>query len=699
MVDKKKLDEVKNFGPNLVTNPDVRERVGNYALTNIKNIINGRGYLESKWIMLERLWRGDPVSRFYPGSQSTHVPEPFKAVESLVPRILEALMPTDNWFRALSLEERRPGQAQAIEKLMREQMEDGDFRKRLEMFVRIMCIQGFAAAKTPYIYEKQEYLYREREEKPVYENGVEVGTKKGKWLEKTFEANRDRTELWPLEIFDFIADPRYDDPVTKGPGCGDRTRKNKEYVHEMITRGIYENITHKQVDELGKKKAKLATGLGEDLRYWAFDNAMMPTKGEDDIIVTEWWGLNPVEADGSRTESVVTYLNEEVCVRIQENKLWHKRRPYVFNQYTSEKGKLYSMGVIEPIIWLVQDLNDMRNTVNHSAAIIANPMLKVEDSANVEDEQMVAAPGKFLRTSNNRGVEPLYVPDMTAVARMAEAMTKQDIVETTGTTRLYYGTAEGGTATEALTRTREANERIKSVIVSMSKNVTKRFLEIAHANNHQFLKEERLVVSSGETGGYEHFKVTPDKLQGPAKFEIMVAPQIELLGIRGQQMMAFMERASANPQVAMGVNWSRLFRIVWTDLFGNREADYIFPPDETYEPVSQEDENRLMLKGIEVKVKSWHNHPEHSRLLEQLFLSPAFDDLKPEVQSIFRAHSLNHDMWMERLRDQASNPQMSPGGMPAPTGTPEKPAYPLAQNAAGVGQQLAAEARAGTQGG
>jgi hypothetical protein len=699
MADKTKVDEQKNYGPNLVVNKDVRERVSTYALQNIQSIVNSRGYLESKWIMLERLWRGDPISRFYPSAHSTHVPEPFKAVESLVPRIMKALMPNPEWFRAIPANEKSKGVSRAIELLLHDQMRDGDFRKNLEMFMRILCIQGFAAAKTPYVRDTQEFYFAEREEKDVYEDGTLVGTKPGRWKKEIFKACRDRTELMPLEIFDFLADPSYDDPIRKAPGCGDRTKVSKEYVHEMLDRGVYAGITHAEIDKLSKKPAKINTGLGADLRYTSIDNAMMTRRGEDGIIVSEWWGKTPLQASGPRTESVCTFLNEEVCVRIQQNRLWHQRRPYLYAQYVPEKGKLYGMGVIEPIIWLVQDLNDMRNTINTSAAIIANPMLKVEDSANVEDEQIIATPGRVLRTSNNKGVEPLYVPDMTAVARMAEAMTKQDIVETTGTTRLYYGTAEGGTATEALTRTREANERVENVVKAASESVTERFLENAHYNNHQFMKEERIVVLTGDTKGYRHFKVTPDKIQGPAKFQIMVAPQIELMGIRGQQMMQFMERVSANPTVQTDMNFGRLARIVWADLFGNREVDYIFPPDDTQELVSQEDENRLMLKGMEVEVKPWHNHIEHARIIQALQLTNEFEELPDRVQDIINTHGMNHEMWIKRLADRETNPQFGPAAAPTQAGSMSAPTAPPPQNAVGMGRVLANQARAGIQGG
>lgn len=697
MADKRRVDEPRNYGENLVTNDEVRTRVTAYVLDQIKNIVNGRSYLDSKAIMLERLWRGDPVSRFYPGTSTTHVPEPFKAVESLVPRIIEGVMPGPDWFKVAPLE---PGQGdpRSIQLLMKQQLEDGNFDERIDMFVRICLIQGTAFAKLPYIWDTRKYFFREKQEKPVYKSGVQIGTERTGWKKKEYEYNRDRTELMPIEWFDFIADPRVQDPVLGGPGCGDRSRQNAEYIFNMLERGVYANITREQIQRMSKMDKTVPMALGETLKYTSVDTAAISRKPEDDFIITEWWGLVPLKNDGERTEAVVTFVNEQVCVRIQENKLWHHSRPYLVSQYIPIKDELYGMGVIEPIVRLCLDVNDMRNTLNHGAAIAANPMLKVEDSADVEDEQVIPVPGRILRCSRAAGIEPLYIPNMSQIAQVAESLSKQDIVEAAGTTRLYYGAeqAAGTTATETYTRTREANVRVKRYIKALGKKM-ERFLQVCHLNNHQFLEEERIVVLTGDIKGYQHLKVTPDKLEGPAKFDVMLAPQIELLGIRGQQMLAYMERTMANPMLAGAIDGKQLMRIIWEDLFGTREVNYIFPEGDQ-RLLSQDDENLVMIKGIEVPVRAYHNHEEHRRNLLKVMSMPEFEEFSDEARSAFVAHFQNHELWAKRLNEQATNPmnQMMPPGAEQ-SGAPGVPA-PGEQGARAFARQLSEQARQGVQG-
>jgi len=698
MADTKDTREQKNYGENLVTNEAIRNRVSAYVLEQIKTIVNGRSYLDSKAIMLERLWRGDPVSRFYPGTSTTHVPEPFKAVESLVPRIIEGVMPGPEWFRVTPVE---PGQGdpRSIGLLLKQQLDDGDFDERLDMFVRICLIQGTAFAKLPYIWDTRKYFFREKQEKPVYKNGIQIDTKRTGWKKEEYEYNRDRTELLPIEWFDFIADPRCQDPVNAGTGCGDRSRQTKEYIFEMIDKGVYANITKEQVSRMSKMDKTVPMGLGETLKYTSVDTASIARRPEDDFIVTEWWGMVPIDSKGGRTEAVVTFINEQVCVRIQANKLWHHSRPYLVSQYIPIKSELYGMGVIEPIVRLCLDVNDMRNTLNHGAAIAANPMLKVEDSADVEDEVIIPVPGRIIRCARQEGIQPLYIPNMSQIAQLSENMSKQDIVETAGTTRLYYGAEQAGgtTATETYTRTREANVRVKRYIKALGKKM-ERILQVCHLNNHQFLDEERIVVLTGDVKGYQHLKVTPDKLEGPAKFDVILAPQIELLGVRGQQMMMYMERTMANPMLAGQIDARQLARIIWEDLFGTREVNYIFP-EADQRLLSQDDENLLLIKGLEIPVRMYHNHEEHRRVLMLVMTMPEFEDFSPEAQAAFMAHFQNHELWAKRLNEQATNPmnQMMAGPGGEASGAPGTQA-PGEQGARAFARQLSEQARQGVQG-
>jgi hypothetical protein len=406
---------------------------------------------------------------------------------------------------------------------------------------------------------------------------------------------------------------------------------------------------------------------------------------------------------------VITVLNEERCVRVQENKLWHQRRPYLYSQYVTIPGQLYGLGVIEPIVWLCQDLNDMRNTVNAAAAIVANPMLKVGDDANVEDEQITASPGKILRCSDVSQVQILAEPDLTGVARLSEQAIKQDINETLGTTRIGYGgdVNSSETATATFTRARESNSRIKEVVKNVARDVIAPFLEMAHCNNHQFMNEERLVVISGDARNYMHFKVTPDKLAGPARFDILLAPQIELIGVRGQQMMMFLERVGANPMLASQINPSGLLKTIWSDMFGDRDVYKVFPQTPDEEDISQWEENWVMESGVEVKVRKHHNHQEHLRIVNMFMMQPKFVGLSPDVQGLFMSHANNHDIYMKRQAEKPPQPvvgpdgePMMPGGMPGGGAQMEAPGLQVRDNEAeSMAQMLGNEARARVQGG
>ena len=71
---------VESLSPNIAgTNAERDERVKSYVMDSVTRILNARYYLESKWLVMDRIWRGDPISRYYPIEQSTAIPEPFSS--------------------------------------------------------------------------------------------------------------------------------------------------------------------------------------------------------------------------------------------------------------------------------------------------------------------------------------------------------------------------------------------------------------------------------------------------------------------------------------------------------------------------------------------------------------------------------------------------------------------------------------------
>ena len=93
---------IENLAPNMAgQNPERDARVKNYVMEDVQRVLNARSYLESKWLVMDRIYRGDPITRYYPIEDSTSVPEPFKMVEVQTPRVALAIMPDQDWFRLI----------------------------------------------------------------------------------------------------------------------------------------------------------------------------------------------------------------------------------------------------------------------------------------------------------------------------------------------------------------------------------------------------------------------------------------------------------------------------------------------------------------------------------------------------------------------------------------------------------------------
>jgi len=87
-VNKDTAPEIPNQRENMAGKSADRDaRALKEVTDHIQAVDSDRAVLVEKWVVLDRLWRGDPVTRFYPGSKTTAVPEPFKQERAATPRI------------------------------------------------------------------------------------------------------------------------------------------------------------------------------------------------------------------------------------------------------------------------------------------------------------------------------------------------------------------------------------------------------------------------------------------------------------------------------------------------------------------------------------------------------------------------------------------------------------------------------------
>lgn len=702
---------VENQSPNIAGQDRLRdERVKSYVMEQVQSVLAARRPLEDMWIVMDRIWRGDAISRYFEVNQSTAIPEAFKMVEVQAPRVAMALMPGKDWFRLQPVRDKAV-EPLAAKALMQEQFADGNLTDRVYRLVQQGAKFGTMIAKVPWRMDRREVTVNQSVTREKYNARGQLIGPEDVTEKKSETINRDRTELRPLSIHDFICDWRYDDPQD-APFNADYSTCTREYVLDMLQAGIkgggtvYQGITREEVMALGVKDP--ATQLpGKDIQMRSTNAQMIRKTEENDLRVLDWWGLADPDETGRRQEYHVIILNDTHVVHISKRNLWHGRRPYLVSPWIPVENELYGIGVIQMIVRLCMDLNDNQNAMNAGTALTVNPMVKAGDSFNVPDEQFNVVPGRVMRGGDVKQLQPFILPDMSRVGRENKDDIRRDIDETVGAPRAWVAGTESGdqTATEFSGKMRAANIRIQPAIVRANAMIMQRFLEMSHYNNQQFLDERRTVLYDGNAGQFFRYEVTPAELAGVARVKALLPPQIELLGLRGQMMMNFLNAVATLGPLAAQQPYRAMLKTAYENQFGREGAEMIFPEEATRFRAPQREEILVMCKGVDVDVHEMDNHAMHIQELAAFIGGPSWDDLSPEIQAKVNAHYANHERWFRLQEEEAAqlpSPDAMAGAAMGAAGAATPPAVPEAFGPAleGVleGRVLGEEARGMQQG-
>jgi len=594
------------------------------------------------------------------------VPEPYKMVSVMAPRVSRALMPGSRWYRLDPVREKsvEPVAARA---LMDEQFKDGKLADRLYRMVQQGAKYGTMIAKVPWVIDRREVKVKQVQDRETFNaEGQLTGTREEtQTLEQTL--NHDRTELRPINIFDAVFDWRYDDAQLT-PCISDYSDVTREFIYDMMAtdiRGggtVFQGITRDEVEELNVPPQPVSLP-GKDLQQYATNAQMIERTAENDLKMLDWWGLLDPYQTGKREEYHVIILNDKYVVHIAKNNLWHGKRPYLISPWEPVENELYGIGVIEMIVRLCLDLNDNQNALNVGTALSVNPMVKAGDGFNIPDQQFTTIPGRVLRGGDVAQLQPFVIPDTSRIGRDTKEDFRRDIDETVGAPRGWVAGLEeaGQTATEFAGKQRAANIRVEPVIIRANANIMQPFLDMSLYNNQQFLEETRTVHYSGNAGQYFRYKVTPKELAGIARVRAMLPPQIELMGIRGQQMMAFMGAVAQLGPLSEQEPFRSMLKISYTNQFGHEDAERIWPEEvEKWRP-PQREELIVMLKGTICDVNELDNHAAHIEELASFMESGHFGELSPEIRAIVNAHYLNHEVYFRRQEELLAQQQQLPG--------------------------------------
>lgn len=147
---------------NLAGDEEVAQRAVAYATAQVKRYEQATGEIFDKWETTDFLLRGNTLSTLFPGSD-IHVPILYTMVETIVPRVVEAITSMKPWFEVEGRDKLDKARASKIQAYLRYEVDRTQLERRMEEIVRTLIAYQFVALKTHWNVEYDERIVRQVE--------------------------------------------------------------------------------------------------------------------------------------------------------------------------------------------------------------------------------------------------------------------------------------------------------------------------------------------------------------------------------------------------------------------------------------------------------------------------------------------------------------------------------------------------------
>lgn len=613
---------------------------------------------QSVMMPLMKLWRlityqlaGNSLSRSSP--EDVHVPELYKAMETIVPRIEEAVTERRPWFRVVP---RRPlfrGGAEAIAGLVDWQFDQANIVSTIQPAIRSMLIY-------------QVGIWHGRWE--VRRRMKSVTTMEKTW-EKELLVRKFSTER--KEVIDYVG-PAVDlvDPLdfiihkraTDAQDAiyvGHRAYVSVDEVRRIGKQLGWINIG-KELDGYVGKRSEWATQIYKDFRDPLERSSaqldMALTKGRPgEIELTILYSRYDLEGNGKFIDCRIVTTCGQLLHEIGENN--EDFRPYAIAHNARNGFSFYGTGHFDNAVRLNQHFDSWHQNFLRGAKMTASPMaFAEEDSEELPESIYQIPPGHIFKGVGN--VRFTSVPDgFIRSAPLVLQTMQRNIEEVVGSFRLNMGQDTNGTATEATLSLQEGNRRTRGLVRGFGDGLGQ-LLQMFYRFNQKYHYDEVEYPVLGKRAFALHtdyVKVGPQHLLDDVKFDLVGLHSLRNNGLKAVGLNALVNGYTpfmvGNPNVDTTV----LLHKAASELIGPDDADEIVkmktPPELL---ISQDEENEALVLGEHIEVNPDDHHDDHRKKLLPLFMAAM--DPKSKMQKGVRMavieHWMNHGLYAERQRIQ-----------------------------------------------
>jgi len=698
--------EAQQEDPNLAGNQDLAARALKYVDTTVSEWTDRMRGLHKRWRATYHMLAGNTLERG--GLEDVHIPEIYKAIETLVPRVEEAILEKSPWFRIVPRRMADQAASETLSAYIDWQFDQADIHDLIQPAIRDMLV-----TQTAIFYVRWEDRVRRRlvrEETREFVNGKLKRNVKGE-RKDVVDYHGPVAEL--VDPFDFIIDTKATTPQ-KAVYVGHRVFMTVDEIRRIGKQRGWVNL-----DKLDEKASTHSTfGVEQNTYKWSRDPTARfsdpdervqnqdgrPSKLEVLILYSKW----SLRDDSVYDDYLMVAVGGRTVLELRKNPNDGQLRPYAAARSTKSGHEFYGTGTFDNAVRLNQHLDHYWQIVMRGAKTAAVPFAFIEDEdGEFPDSLYRITPGKVFPGVSN--VRFSSIPDgFLRAAPMLLGQIQNHIEEVVGSFRINMGQDSNGTATEASLSLQEGNRRTRGIIRAFGGGL-EQLLELFYKYDQQYSFEDVEFPVLGKRGldlRKTHLNIGPADLLDDVKFDLVGLHSLRTYGLKATGLTAFVNSMGpfivANPTAVDQVGLMHEFA---SELIGPDEADRLVKVPTPIDRLrSQELENEVLMAGSEVEVDPDDVDADHLESIEPLFREAirAGSTMHADVKRYVIQHRMHHVYQAQRKQAQekalqARQPQQMLGMPPPEAGGQAAAGGGQSPKAGGMSDALASMAGPGGQ--
>lgn len=510
------------------------------------------------------------------------VPYVFSKIETKLPRIIQAMVAGEDWFKVIGVEEKFDGNAKNHDFLMKYQ-----FNAEIDTILFFMTwykeAMMYGNSFAGVFYEKE--IKKIKEKAPTYidKHGNNLYPNiLGYDFQMKDKVTYDGISLIPIDIFDCFPAPY----GTKINGVKReamdyfivRSEPSVQYLKSMIDRpemvemhGWDKTAIEMVLSSSPRGSGNLDANRSERLAYRG-----LTTVGVDDYACPHYEMFTMWEDD-----TVVSIIDNDIVRNCGPDKypFYEMRKPFVMALDTPVPHELYALGQIKPILRLQYYAQDLENAKLDSVLDLVYPGY----FANIEqiDKDYINTLRKSMRGLHpcvgnpDTVIRPIQKQDNSLIASNEQVNLERLINMTLGSSDIISGqpSKKQGTATEIMSQIEQANFRFDLSIRLLKDFSQKELLMMMIDRNTQYSPKTKNIRGNDDKGQITRQEITPDKLIGNFDVIVKTSPMMGNKVVYAQNLINFLDILNAD-----NGTHPELVKVIGKALGIEEAGDYIRDP-------------------------------------------------------------------------------------------------------------------------